>query len=154
MIKVLFVCHGNICRSAMAEIIFNAEVKARGIDDMFVCDSAATSREEIGNPMYSPAVAELRKHGLSPNGHRARQVVQSDYEKYDYIIGMDNENMHNLSRLWPEDNGKKVNMLLNYAGSRRSVADPWYTGDFYATYRDLVEGINAFLDGVTAKEEL
>ena len=146
MVKDLFICHGNICRSAMAEIIFNDMIRERNLQDVCSCDSAATSREEIGNTMYPPAVSELAKHGLRPNGHRARQIRSSDYDEFDLLIGMDYENIRNMERMWPEDSGRKIRMLMDYTDRPRSVADPWYTGNFTVTYNDLVEGLECFFD--------
>lgn len=148
MIRVLFICHGNICRSAMAEIMFNNLIKERGLESGFFVDSAATSREEIGNTMYPPAVAELRKHGMSPNGHRARQITVDDYDKFDYLLGMDGENLRNMRRVWPDDPEGKISLIMDYSDNPRSVADPWYTGNFKATYDDLVEGLNGFLEEI------
>lgn len=145
MIKVLFICHGNICRSAMAEIMLQYMVNARGLQGMFEIDSAATSREEIGNTMYPPAVRELARHGMQPNGHRARQMTREDYERFDYILGMDYENLRNMQRMWPEDNGRKIHLILDYTSRPGAVADPWYTDNFTKTYADLEEGLNGFL---------
>lgn len=148
MIRVLFICHGNICRSAMAEIMFLNEIGRRGIQDMFEVDSAATSYEEIGNPMYPPAVRELAKHGMRPNGHRARRYVDKDYDRFDYLIGMDNENLRNMQRMWPNDSEGKIHLIMDYTDRPRAVADPWYTDNFELTYKDLEEGINGFLDTI------
>lgn len=148
MIKVLFICHGNICRSAMAEIMFTAEITKRGLQDEFEVDSAATSYEEIGNSMYPPAVRELAKHGMHPNGHRARHYEQEDYDNFDYIIGMDNENLRNMQRMWPKDPLNKIHLIMDYTDKPRAVADPWYTGNFELTYNDLEEGIDGFLNMV------
>ncbi len=145
MIRVLFVCHGNICRSTMAEVMFLNEIERRGIADRFFVDSAATSSEEIGNPMYPPAVRELAKHGMRPIGHRARRITDDDYDAFDYLIGMDSENLKNMRRRWPDDDAGKISLLLDFTSWPRSVADPWYTGDFEATYRDLLQGIEGFL---------
>ena len=148
MIRVLFICHGNICRSAMAEIMFIEEVRRRGLQDMFEVDSAATSYEEIGNPMYPPAVRELAKHGMRPNDHRARRYVEADYDRFDYLIGMDNENLRNMQRMWPNDSEGKIHLIMDYTDRPRAVADPWYTDNFELTYKDLEEGINGFLDTI------
>lgn len=149
MIKVLFICHGNICRSPMAEFVLKDMVKKRGIADRFEIASAATSTEEIwngvGNPVYPPARAELAKHGISCEGKRAVQLKASDYAYYDYLIGMDTRNMRNMERMTGHTSGGKMRMLLEYAGETRSVIDPWYSGKFDDTYRDVVEGCTAFL---------
>ena len=150
MIKVLFVCHGNICRSPMAEFILKDMVKKRGIADKFYIASAATSTEEIwgdrGNPVYPPARKELAKHGLSCDGKYAVQLKREDYAKYDYLIGMDSANIRNMERICGGDPEGKIYRLLSFAGSGRDVADPWYTGDFKTTYNDVVEGCEAFLE--------
>ena len=146
MIRVLFICHGNICRSAMAEVMFNNMIKDEGLEALIECDSAATSREEIGNTMYPPAVRELAKHGMRPNGHRARQIVKSDYDDYDYLIGMDGENLRNMQRMWPNDEKEKIHLVMEYTDCSRAVADPWYTGNFTSTYNDLCEGLKGLLE--------
>ncbi len=115
------------------------------MSDLIWADSAATSREEIGNSMYPPAVRELAKHGMKPNGHRARQIKASDYEEFDYLIGMDSENLYNMKRMWPEDPEGKIHLIMDYTNEPRPVADPWYTGDFTITFTDLEEGIGDFL---------
>ena len=143
--KVLFVCHGNICRSPMAEFMFNDIVEKEGLSDLFHASSAATSSEEIGNPVYPPVRRLLHKHSIDCSGKRARRITASDYENYDYIIGMDDENMYNLERLFPFDKGKKLHMLLSFAGRDDEVADPWYTGGFETTWFDVNEGCKAFL---------
>jgi len=149
MVRVLFVCHGNICRSPMAEFIFKKMVEERGFASQFVIVSAATSTEEIwngtGNPVYPPAKAELRKHGISCEGKRAVQLKKSDYDKYDYILGMDSYNLRNMLRILGKDPKGKVKLLLDYSDSPRDIADPWYTGEFTTTYSDIVEGCEAFL---------
>ena len=129
----------------MAEIMFNNMIKERGLATSISCDSAATSREEIGNTMYPPAVRELAKHGMRPNGHRARQIVESDYEDYDYLIGMDGENLRNMQRMWPNDSQDKIHLIMEYTDRPRAVADPWYTGDFTITYNDLCEGLDGLI---------
>ena len=140
MTKILFVCHGNICRSTMAEYVMKDMVSKRGLDECFEIDSAATSREEIGNPIYPPARKKLLAEGVPIGNHRARQITKADYEYYDKIYIMDHWNLRNILRVLgltekqAELDGK-IEMLVP-----RDVADPWYTGDFDATYRDVVEG--------------
>lgn len=150
MIKILFVCHGNICRSPMAEFIFKKLADKAGTADKFYVSSAATSSEEIwggvGNPVYPPAQRELAKHGISCNGKRAVRLKKDDYEKYDYIIGMDSENMRNMKRLFGNDKQGKLYKLLTFAGSERDVSDPWYTGDFSRVYADIEKGCKALFD--------
>lgn len=148
MIKILFVCHGNICRSPMAEFIMKKKVHDLGVADKFYIASAATSSEEIwngvGNPVYPPAKEELAKHGISCEGKRAVQLTKSDYEKYDYLIGMDQMNIRNIEKITGQCGGK-ISLLLSYCGRNDSVADPWYTGDFQVTYRDVQDGCEGFL---------
>lgn len=146
MIKVLFVCHGNICRSTMAESVFTHMVKERHIDHLFEIYSAATSREEIGNGPHYGTVGKLRREGIPVVPHRAIQMTQKDYEYYDYLIGMDTANIRNMNRIVGGDPQDKIYKLLSFAGRGDDVADPWYTGDFDATYRDVVEGCEAFLE--------
>ncbi len=150
--KVLFVCHGNICRSAMAEFILKALVKAKGIEDRFHIESAAVSAEEIGNPIYPPARRSLSQHGVwfDPE-KRARQVRPSDYERFDRIICMDASNLRLIKRFIPNDPDRKIRLMMSYAGKRRDVADPWYTGDFETTFQDLLEGCEAMLKGCPKK---
>ena len=145
MIKVLFVCHGNICRSTMAQSMFQDMVNKKGLSDKFYIDSAATSREEIGNGPHYGTVSKLRSVGIPLIPHRARQMTRSDYENYDYLIGMDSYNISNMTRLAGGDPDNKIYQLLTFAGSTRSIADPWYTDNFDETYEDLVEGLNAFM---------
>lgn len=145
MIKVLFVCHGNICRSPMAEFVLKDMVKKRGMEDGFYIASAATSTEEIGNPVHHGTRRKLAEVGISVAGKTAVQMTKSDYDKYDYIIGMDTWNMRNINRIIKSDPEGKVYKLLTFAGRGDDVADPWYTGDFETTYRDVVEGCEAFL---------
>lgn len=146
MVKILFVCHGNICRSPMAEFILKDLVKKAGLEDQFSIASAATSTEEIGNPIHHGTMAIFRKYHIPCTGHRAVQMKKSDYDAYDYIIGMDNANIRNILRIVGSDPEHKVYKLLEFAGSSREVADPWYTGDFETTYRDVCEGCTAFLE--------
>lgn len=151
-IRVLFVCHGNICRSPMAEFIFKDMIEKKGLQDKFVIASSATSAEEIwgdiGNPVYPPARAELAKHGISCEGKRAVQFRKSDYEKYDCIVAMDSKNIRNIFSIIGTDPENKVHKLLEFAQSNRDVADPWYTGRFDVTYRDIYEGCEALLNSL------
>ena len=150
MIKVLFICHGNICRSPMAEFMLKKMVADRGIEDDFYIESAATSTEEIwngvGNPVYPPARDELRRHGIDCSGKRARQVTSEDYDRFDYILCMENTNIRNTLRILRSDPEGKVKRLLDYGDRPRDIADPWYTGIFDRTYNDIDEGLNAFLE--------
>ena len=149
-IKVLFICHGNICRSPMAEFMLKKMVADRGIEDDFYIESAATSTEEIwngvGNPVYPPARDELRRHGIDCSGKRARQVTPEDYDRFDYILCMENTNIRNTLRILRSDPEGKVKRLLDYGDRPRDIADPWYTGIFDRTYNDIDEGLNAFLE--------
>ena len=145
MKKILFVCHGNICRSPMAEFLFGDLVKKANLEASFQIESAAVSREELGNPVYPPAKAELARHGISCEGKRARQATKADYAEYDYLIGMDSANIRNMLRIFGGDPDGKVARLLSYAGSERDISDPWYTGEFGTTYNDVLEGCTAFL---------
>lgn len=143
--KILFICHGNICRSPMAEFVMKDLVKKEGLEDCFEIASAATSREELGNPVYPPARQMLQRHGISCTGKTARQLTRQDYEKYDLLICMDQQNIRNARRIVGEDPEGKLRLLLAFAGSDRSVADPWYTGDFEATWEDVNVGCRAVL---------
>ena len=159
MIKVLFICHGNICRSPMAEFVLKDMVTKRNIKDKFIIASAATSTEEIwngiGNPVYPPACEKLASVGISCKGKRAVQVKKSDYQSYDYLICMDSNNVRNLRRIIGEDKDGKVSMLLDYTKRPgASIADPWYTGNFDVTYDDIVEGCEGFLNYLQEKGEL
>ena len=145
MIRVLFVCHGNICRSTMAESVLTHMVKQRHIDHLFEINSAATSREEIGNPPHHGTVNKLRQVGIPLIPHRAVQMTKADYEKYDYLIGMDDWNIRNMLRIAGSDPDHKIRKLLSFADSERDIADPWYTGNFDETYDDIIEGCEAFL---------
>ena len=155
MIKVLFICHGNICRSPMAEFVLKDMVKSCGIAEQFEIASAATSTEEIwdglGNPVYPPAKAELERHGISCEGKRAVLLKASDYDEYDYLIGMEGVNRRNMLRILGSDPERKVSLLLDYSDRPRDIADPWYTGNFELTYRDIVEGCEGFLEYLRCK---
>lgn len=144
-IKVLFVCHGNICRSAMAEFVMKDMVKKAGVEDRFEIASAATSTEEIGNGVYPPVKKLLAEHAISCEGKRARQITSKDAEYYDYLIGMDSANIRNMSRVFGKNGEGKIFKLMEIAGKERDVADPWYTRDFEATWRDVNEGCEALL---------
>ena len=139
MYRICFICHGNICRSPMAEFMLKDKVKKLGKSDEFIIDSMAVSREEIGNDIYPPAKDKLKEKGRDFSKRRARQITSNDYQNYDYIICMDKSNLRYLSYLI-DDYDHKVSMLLD-----RDIADPWYTGDFEATYKDLDEGLDDFL---------
>ena len=147
MIKVLFVCHGNICRSPMAEFLMKDMVQKRHIADNFYIQSAATSREEIGNPVHYGTRTKLAQLGISVAGKYARQMTRRDYEEYDYILLMDRNNVRNTLRLIGEDDQSKLHLLLDYTARQgQNIADPWYTGDFETTYDDIMEGLEGFLD--------
>ena len=149
MLKILFVCHGNICRSPMAEFVMKDMVHRRGLDDRFEIASAATSREEIGNPVYPPARRKLAEHGISCGGHHARQMTRGDYDRYDYIVGMDQANLRNICRITGGDPLGKVSLLLDHAARpAQEVADPWYTGDFDETWQDVTEGCAGLLEEI------
>ncbi len=145
MIKVLFICHGNICRSTMAEFLMKDMVRKAGREADFHIESAATSREEIGNDIHRGTKAKLREVGVPFTRHEARQVTKADYENFDYLIVMDEENIRGLFRIIGGDPEHKVCKLLEFAGKDRDIADPWYTGNFDDTYEDIMEGLTAFL---------
>jgi len=152
MIKVLFICHGNICRSPMAEFVFKDMVKRAGLSDSFEIASAATSAEELGNSVYPPARRKLREHGIDCAGKTARQITKRDYEKYDLIIGMDGANMRSMRRAFGGDPEGKLRLLLEYAGRPgESVADPWYTGNFDAAWNDIYAGCEGLLTELRKK---
>ena len=148
MKRILFVCHGNICRSPMAEFVMKKMVEDAGIADQFEIASAATSTEEIGNPVYPPARRILAEHGISCDGKTARQITHRDYEHYDYSVAMDANNLRNLSRMLGEDKQHKISLLLNYTDHPRDVADPWYTGNFDATWKDVNDGCWGLLEKI------
>ncbi len=145
-IKILFVCHGNICRSPMAEFILKAMVRAKGLEDRYYIESAAVSSEEIGNPVYPPAKRCLNQHGVwFDPAKRARQVIRSDYERFDRIICMDSSNLRWIRMIIPQDPQNKIHLMMSYTGMGRDVADPWYTGDFETTFQDILEACEAML---------
>lgn len=145
MIKICFVCHGNICRSTMSQFVFQDMVNKAGIAESFLIDSRATSTEELGNPPHHGTVRKLREVGVPVLPHRAAQITWSDYGAFDYIIGMDTWNIRNLHRMLRGDPEGKVYKLLSFAGSERDIADPWYTGNFDETYDDVTEGCQGLL---------
>ena len=145
MKRILFVCHGNICRSPMAEFVMKDLAAKAGMADAFQIDSAATSREEIGCPVYPPARRKLAEHGIACGGHAARQMTRHDYDSYDLLIGMDSANLRNMRRICGGDPDGKLHLLLDYTGHPGDVADPWYTGDFEATWRDVLAGCMGLL---------
>ena len=142
MKKILFVCHGNICRSPMAEYVMKYLVEQAQLTDQFLIESAATSTEEIGNPVYPPARRKLAEHGISCNGHAARQMTRADYQRYDLLIGMDSANLRNMTRIAGGDPEGKIRPLFY----DKDVADPWYTGNFEATWQDVLRGCQALLE--------
>lgn len=146
MIRVCFVCHGNICRSTMSQFVFQDMINQKGLTDQFYINSAATSREEIGNGPHYGTVNKMKQVGIPVLPHRAVQMTKKDYREYDYLIGMDEANIRNMIRIAGSDPEGKIHMLLDYSDSPRAIADPWYTGNFDVTYDDVVEGCTAFLN--------
>ena len=146
MIKVLFICHGNICRSTMAESVFTHMVNTRGVAHLFEINSAATSREEIGNPPHYGTVSKLRQVGIPVVPHRAVQMTKADYDQYDYLIGMDSTNIRNMTRIAGGDPEGKIYKLTSFAGRSGDIADPWYTGNFDETYDDVLAGCQGLLE--------
>ena len=145
MPKVMFICHGNICRSPMAEFVLKDLVAKKGLQDEFQIASCATSREEIGNPVHYGTRNLLNRYGISTAGKYAVQLTKRDYEEYDYLIAMDRWNLSNIARIIGDDKDKKVSLLLDYTKRKGDIADPWYTGDFETTYQDVLEGCEGFL---------
>ena len=148
MTKILFVCHGNICRSPMAEFVMKDLVQKEGLDGQLAIASAATSTEEIGNPVYPPARRKLAEHGIRCDGKRARQLRRDDYTRYDLLIGMDRANVRNMERICGGDPEGKLHLLLEYTARPGEVADPWYTGDFQATWEDVEAGCTGLLQSL------
>ena len=147
MIKVLFVCHGNICRSTMAECVFN-DILERNSEKSICCDSAATSTEEIGNPVHYGTRNVLQRHGIPVGNHRARQMTSFDYKDFDLLIGMDSANIRNMTRIAGGDSQNKIKKLLSFCDRESDVADPWYTGDFDTTYNDVTQGCHALYNWI------
>lgn len=145
MVRLLFVCHGNICRSPMAEFVMKDLVRKSGREEEFYIESAATSTEEIGNDVYPPARRKLAEHGISCNGKTARQMTRRDYERFDLLIGMDSWNIRNMKVICGGDPDGKIHQLLDFTNRPGDVADPWYTRDFEATWRDVLEGCQCLL---------
>ena len=158
MVRLMFVYHGNICRSPMAEFIFKKMVTDRGLADKFLIKSSATSSEEIingvGNPVYPKARAELEKHGISPDGKYSVQLCRDDYEKYDLFIGMDSANIRNMHIILGGDYEKKIRKMMDYTNRPGDVADPWYVGHFDTTYRDIYEACEGLLDDLVAHKSI
>ena len=152
MVKILFVCHGNICRSPMAEFVMKDLVEKKGLSDAFYIASCATSREEIGNGVYPPAKRKLSENGISCAGKTARQMTKGDYDYFDYIIAMDHMNLRNMYQFVGEDKDKKVSLLMDFTDTPGDVADPWYTGDFDATWEDVNKGCKCLLETILKTE--
>lgn len=150
MHKILFVCHGNICRSPMAEFVMKQMVNDAGLESQFEIASAATSTEEIGNPVYPPARRKLAEHGIGCAGKTARQMTRQDYDYYDRIVAMDHNNLRNLKRMFGDDTEHKISLLMDFTHRPGDVADPWYSGDFEATWQDVEEGCKALLESELA----
>ena len=154
MTSILFICHGNICRSPMAEFVMKDLVKKSGLEAQFHIESAATSTEEIGNPVYPPARKKLAEHGISCEGKTARQLIRADYDRFDLLIGMDRANLRNMHRICGGDYDGKLHLLMDYTDRPGDVADPWYTGNFETTWRDVLAGCRGFFSQllVSAKD--
>ena len=152
MVKILFVCHGNICRSPMAEAVFRHMLEERGLGERFAVDSAAVSAEEIGNPVYPEANRTLVAHGLPASNHHAWQLTRADYDRYDFFIGMDQENIYRMRQIFGGDSQHKVGLLLAYTEHPREVEDPWYTGRFDRVFDLITQGCQALLETLLADE--
>ena len=155
MKRIMFVCHGNICRSPMAEFIFKDLIKKEGLEKDFFVSSSATSTEEIymgvGNPVYPPAKAELLKHGITADGKRAVQLKKTDYNKYDYFVGMDSANIRNMHIILGGDKENKISKLLDHTDKKGDVSDPWYTDRFDIAYSDILRGCQSLLEELKSK---
>ena len=149
MVRILFVCHGNICRSPMAEFVMKDLVHKARRDEDFYIESAATSTEEIGNEVYPPARRKLAEHGISCKGKTARQMTRHDYDRFDLLVGMDSWNIRNMNAICGGDPDEKIHLLLDFTRRHGEVSDPWYTGDFEATWRDVSEGCLGLLNYIT-----
>lgn len=154
MIKVLFICHGNICRSPMAEFVFRDMVQKRGLSGQFHIASAATSSEELGNPVHYGTTNKLKACGISTKGKYAVQLKKKDYKEYDYLLGMEYRNIRNIDRIIGSDPKHKVYRLLDFIAEPRDIADPWFTGNFDRTYDDILEGCEAFLNYLISEGEV
>ena len=152
-VRILFVCHGNICRSPMAQAVMQNLVDNAQLTQRFEIDSAATTREELGNPIYPPARRELGKHHIPVPDHRARLVSSSESDDWDYIVAMDKENIRHLARILSADAHAHTRLLLSFAGAAREVADPWYTGDFSQTFADIDKGCRALFAHIMAQAD-
>lgn len=154
MKRILFVCHGNICRSPMAEFVMKDLVCKAELEDKIYIESAATSTEEIGNEVYPPARRKLAEHGISCKGKTARQMTRGDYDRFDLIVGMDGWNLRNMERICGGDPEDKIHLLMDYTDRPGEVADPWYTGNFDATWRDVAEGCEGLLQWIRQDDVL
>ncbi|WP_289749081.1 low molecular weight protein-tyrosine-phosphatase [Thomasclavelia cocleata] len=148
MIKILFVCLGNICRSPMAEFVMKDMAQKQGLEEEVYIESAATSSEEIGNGMHSGTIAKLTEMKIPFTNRKARQLTKDDYENFDYILGMENKNLHAIRKIVGQDSERKISRLLDFSQTPRDIADPWYTGNFDVTYQDIVEGCKSFLQWI------
>lgn len=152
MTRILFVCLGNICRSPMAKYVMRDLVRQAGLEDQVQVASAATSREELGNPVYPPARRKLAEHGIACEGHAARQMTAADYDRFDLLIGMDQNNLRNMNRICGGDPQHKLRMLMDYTDRPGEVADPWYTGDFERTWQDVLAGCQGLLEQLESRD--
>ncbi len=152
--KVLFVCLGNICRSPMAQYIFEDLIEKKGISDKFYIDSAATSTEEKGNGIYYGASSKLKQMHIKIGNHVSRQITAKDYDEFDYILGMEESNIKNIKRIVGKDKDNKIHKLLDFTRNPRDIADPWYTGNFDKTYDDIVEGLNGFMEYLEKRDKI